>query len=168
MCEYGLLVSSLDSPPSSAPTDEWRSEAARIAAAGRIMECLFAHDVNGNDLKPKCDKLARNIEEARLWGGVHWRSDNLAGMRLGRAIGDLVLNQLRRSGVPPIPARSVGVPDVDDLRTAASSYEVHCGTRDNSWSGGGIVPPEPTSTRSFVAEKTAEHARLYDLDRGTP
>jgi hypothetical protein len=41
------------------------------------------------------DKLASNIAMGRLFAGVHWRSDALAGLRLGEAVALSILRDLR-------------------------------------------------------------------------
>ena len=38
--------------------------------------------------------MADNIGMARLWAGVHWRSDHEAGAKLGQVVACLVLRQL--------------------------------------------------------------------------
>ncbi len=47
-------------------------------------------------------KLAINVGEARLDAGVHWRSDHTFGQRVGRAVADAVIAQMRRDCVVPI------------------------------------------------------------------
>ena len=43
------------------------------------------------------NKLAGNLAMGRGFGGVHWRSDNLAGLRLGEAVAISVLADERRT-----------------------------------------------------------------------
>lgn len=40
------------------------------------------------------DRLADNIGMGRLWAGIHWRSDHIQGMKLGRVVARLVIQQL--------------------------------------------------------------------------
>lgn len=47
------------------------------------------------------DRLAENIGEARIWGGVHWRSDHTFGRRIGAAIARQVIRQLDASLIEP-------------------------------------------------------------------
>ena len=42
------------------------------------------------------DNLDDNIGMGRLWAGIHWRSDHEAGLKLGRTVACLVLQQLAR------------------------------------------------------------------------
>ena len=49
------------------------------------------------------DDLDRNIGMARLWAGVHWRSDHVTGQRLGRDVAGLMIEQLRSGGIPFLP-----------------------------------------------------------------
>jgi hypothetical protein len=39
-------------------------------------------------------RLADNTGVARLWAGVHWRSDHTFGQLVGRAVAELIINQL--------------------------------------------------------------------------
>jgi membrane-associated phospholipid phosphatase len=82
------------------------------------------------DYREELDRLADNIGLARLWAGVHWRSDHLAGNRLGRTVACLVLDQLRRSGIPlvPPPAQCYDVPPpIGQLEEEAKVFEENCG-----------------------------------------
>jgi membrane-associated phospholipid phosphatase len=70
-------------------------------------------------------RLANNIGEARLWGGVHWLSDHVAGQKIGRSAAQAVIKQLRDDCVPVLPVplpecNSTGVPpDNAEIRTQA-------------------------------------------------
>lgn len=44
--------------------------------------------------------LAQDIGFARLWGGVHWRSDHVFGQAVGSAAADAVIAQLREDCIP--------------------------------------------------------------------
>jgi hypothetical protein len=44
------------------------------------------------------DLMGENIGQARLWAGVHWRSDHEAGNKLGRTVACLVIKQLNDMG----------------------------------------------------------------------
>lgn len=46
-------------------------------------------------------RMANNIGEARLWAGVHWISDHLAGQRIGRSAAQAVIEVLQRDCIPP-------------------------------------------------------------------
>ena len=39
--------------------------------------------------------LAEEAASSRLWGGIHFRSDNVDGLELGRAVGALVIDRIR-------------------------------------------------------------------------
>lgn len=41
--------------------------------------------------------MADEAAVSRLWGGIHFRSDNDEGLRLGRAVGDAVVAQLQKA-----------------------------------------------------------------------
>lgn len=51
-------------------------------------------------------RLANNVGEARLWAGVHWLSDHLAGQRIGRAAAEAVIAQFQGDCVPAVDTRS--------------------------------------------------------------
>jgi hypothetical protein len=59
------------------------------------------------------DFMGENIGLARMWAGVHWRSDHEAGNKLGRTVACLVIKQLNDMGAlddpfilcPPEPKR---------------------------------------------------------------
>jgi hypothetical protein len=48
-------------------------------------------------------RLADNIGMARLWAGVHWRSDHTYGQLVGTAVAEMIIAQLRGSGIPRFP-----------------------------------------------------------------
>jgi hypothetical protein len=48
-------------------------------------------------------RLADNTGLARLWAGVHWRTDHTFGQRVGTAVADLVIDQLKATGIPRFP-----------------------------------------------------------------
>jgi hypothetical protein len=91
------------------------------AAASRILEYFFSPDTLDKDdsqvdqlvpadederirssawVAQQLRRMADNIGEARIWGGVHWRSDHTFGQRVGHAVADLVIEQLRGDCVP--------------------------------------------------------------------
>jgi len=52
----------------------------------------------GTTLKVEIDNMADNIGMGRLWAGIHWRSDHEAGMKLGRTVARMVIEQLQDMG----------------------------------------------------------------------
>lgn len=93
-------------------------------AASELLSFFFP------DYREELDRLADNIGIARLWAGVHWRSDHTAGNKLGRTVACLVIDQLKRSGIPlvPPPAHCDDVPpDVAWLEEEAKNLEENCG-----------------------------------------
>jgi hypothetical protein len=68
------------------------------AAASRLLMYFFRDDYSQKQLQ----KLADNIGEARLWAGVHWRSDHEFGQRVGNAVAEAIIDQLLSDCVPPI------------------------------------------------------------------
>ena len=68
------------------------------AAGGELLAAFFP------DLRAEFEQLADNAGVARLWAGIHYRSDHLWGMELGRCVAQHVIVQLRRNCIcPPDP-----------------------------------------------------------------
>jgi membrane-associated phospholipid phosphatase len=74
------------------------------------------------DLRGQFDQLADNAGIARLWAAIHYRSDHLQGMELGRCVAREVIRQLQRSCIcPPDPCDPPG--DCDKPPTDAELEE---------------------------------------------
>lgn len=76
-------------------------------------EVLFKRFPSGSEdignprwLAAELRRLANNIGEARLWAGVHWVSDHVAGQKIGRAAAEAVIAKLRANCIPPVDERS--------------------------------------------------------------
>jgi membrane-associated phospholipid phosphatase len=97
------------------------------AAASYMLEYFFSPDTLGTPddqlfkqfpagaataqslLKPgwiaaELRRLANNIGEARLWAGVHWVSDHVAGQRIGRAAAQAVIDTFLKDIICPFEA----------------------------------------------------------------
>jgi hypothetical protein len=111
------------------------------AAASRVLGCLFEGYVDprsplkGLDWKKEFETLADNIGRARLYGGVHWESDHLFGRDVGEAVGDLVIDQLNRSGILPQADSPICPPDPGLLDKQAKEFGRHCGKGDERFCG---------------------------------
>lgn len=91
-------------------------------AASEILSFFFP------DYRREFDRLADNAGMARLWAGIHWRSDHVEGMKLGRCVACLIVDQLRNSGIPLVPAEpSDNPPSINDLQDEAGQYSPACG-----------------------------------------
>jgi membrane-associated phospholipid phosphatase len=42
--------------------------------------------------------LAEEANESRIWAGIHYRSDTVAGAALGRAVANKVIDRARKDG----------------------------------------------------------------------
>jgi hypothetical protein len=42
--------------------------------------------------------LAEQAEESRVWAGIHYRSDIVAGAAVGRAVAEKVIDRARKDG----------------------------------------------------------------------
>lgn len=72
------------------------------AAAARLLIEFFPR------YREQLCRMADNIGLARLWAGVHWRSDHTFGQKVGTAVAELVIEQLRASGIPRFPTPRPG------------------------------------------------------------
>ena len=106
------------------------------AAASYVLGCFLP------EFKEDFDKLADNIGEARIWGGVHWRSDHDFGQLVGRTVGELVIRQLNKSGIVVCPEPNSKVPKRDDLEAAAKQFDSNCGEADNNFCSGVDCPTQ--------------------------
>jgi membrane-associated phospholipid phosphatase len=90
------------------------------AAASHILEYFFSPDTldtpddelfaavpsgrtditNQKWIAAELRRLANNIGHARLWAGVHWLDDHIAGQKIGRSAAQAVIEQLERDCVP--------------------------------------------------------------------
>lgn len=75
------------------------------AAASEVLSYFFP------DYTGEFTKLADNAGMARLWAGIHYRSDHIQGMKLGRCVARLIIEQIEHSCVVR--------PDQCDLATAS-------------------------------------------------
>jgi membrane-associated phospholipid phosphatase len=66
-------------------------------AASEILSFFFP------DYREELDRLADNTGLARMWAGIHYRSDHINGNRLGRAVAQLVIEDILASCVPRFP-----------------------------------------------------------------
>ncbi len=64
-------------------------------AASDILSYFFP------DFTEEFDRLADNCGMARLWAGIHWRSDHVEGVKLGRCVARMVIEQLEASCICP-------------------------------------------------------------------
>jgi hypothetical protein len=53
-------------------------------------------------------RLADNTGVARLWAGVHWRTDHTFGQLVGRAVAELIVNQLIGAGIVEVDPTVTG------------------------------------------------------------
>ena len=117
-------------------------------AASELLSFFFP------DYRRELDFLADNTGMARMWAGIHWRADHENGLRLGRAVACLLIEQLRTSGIPMIaPPRNDNAvpPTVQQLQTQADAFAGRCGNNESSAVPGFIqkpsVPCEPPGPR---------------------
>jgi membrane-associated phospholipid phosphatase len=95
------------------------------AAASHVLGCFFPRYRGSFRL------LANNIGRARIWAGVHWFQDHLAGQRIGSTVGRLVMDQLNRSGIAVQPSPLIEVPDQAQLRRIEDEFYRRSRSPDN-------------------------------------
>jgi len=120
------------------------------AAASEILSYFFPDDA------AEFDNLANNIGLARLWAGVHWRTDHEAGAALGRCVARRIIRQLEEGCVtaapgccdrsdpcPPIPSKH----DLDECARACckqrEDHAVAAEARSEAVSGEGHEHAQP-------------------------
>lgn len=112
-------------------------------AASVVLGCLFP------DFDADFQLLADNIGWARLWGGVHWRSDHEFGQKVGAAVGKLVIDQLNHTGI--LPAHQLiehKPPGPVDLNARDEAFGEKCSSstsdfRQGIWPGKNVVQQVP-------------------------
>jgi membrane-associated phospholipid phosphatase len=97
-------------------------------AASEILSYFFP------DYAGEFSKLADNTGMARLWAGIHYRSDHIQGMKLGRCVARLIIRQIEESCiVRPDPCDqgecSARPPSNDDLCRCAERFCKCCHDR---------------------------------------
>jgi hypothetical protein len=115
------------------------------AAASEVLSYFFP------DYAGEFDDLADNAGLARLWAGIHWRSDHTGGQLLGRFVAQRVIAQLRNScaTAPPDPCDPgppcPPIPTADDLKVCANAC---CDEKPTGGNEAGSRSARTTSSRS--------------------
>lgn len=108
------------------------------AAASYVLGCLIGKFIP--EWKIEFDLLADNIGEARIWGGVHWRTDHDFGQKIGRLVGKRVIRQLNVSGILPEAAVRTMPPPRETLESEATQFKKQCGKNSNDFCAEGFNP----------------------------
>ncbi len=66
-------------------------------AASELLSWFFP------DYREEFNRLADNAGMAMLWAGIHYRSDHIQGMKLGRCVACMVIEDLKMSGIARTP-----------------------------------------------------------------
>jgi membrane-associated phospholipid phosphatase len=61
-------------------------------AAAAVLSYLYPEDAA--EFRAKAEEASNS----RLWGGIHWRSDNEVGMAVGTKVGELVVERAKTDG----------------------------------------------------------------------
>jgi len=119
--DLGFHVSKQGSPGTPRHPAYPSGHSTYSGAASEIISWFFPQ------YREELDRLADNIGMARLWAGIHWRSDHVEGMKLGRTVARLVIDQLVRSGVPQFAIPPQAPPSQEDLEKQAEQFAANCG-----------------------------------------
>ncbi|WP_198159788.1 PEPxxWA-CTERM sorting domain-containing protein [Sphingomonas horti] len=87
--------------PSYASAHSIQSGAAAAVLLDLVADQAFCNTI-GPDMRcfSGIAQAAQDAADSRLWGGIHWRFDNEAGLAAGDAIGRWTLAQSAFNGVP--------------------------------------------------------------------
>ncbi len=94
--------------------------ATYAGAASELLSYFFP------DYTEEFDRLADNIGMARLWAGIHWRSDCENGMALGRCVAQIVIEELEDSCICPV---DICTPPANCAKPPAEKELTHCRDR---------------------------------------
>lgn len=118
------------------------------AAASTVLGCLFTNykdprpALKGFKWKEEFVRLGEDIGIARFYGGVHWESDHVLGRRLGTVVGEIVIEQLKKSGIPRIAEKMTDPPPAQQVENEAEQFEKDCGRGTANFCKGIVPPPE--------------------------
>lgn len=115
------------------------------AAASEILSYFFP------DYAGEFDDLADNAGIARLWAGIHWRTDHTAGQLLGRFVARRLIKQIRESCATALPDPCVPVPPCTPIPTI--------GELDTCANICCQVAPEPEPDKGSSAKTTSAQSR---------
>ena len=94
----GYLLSAPRPSPGTPRHPAYPSGHSTVGGAASAIIAYFFPDFHGD-----CEDLADNAGMARLWAGIHYRSDHEFGIAVGRAVAQLVIDDLMRDGVTAMP-----------------------------------------------------------------
>ena len=71
--------------------------------SGAVAEVLaFLFPTRAKDFHDKAEEAANS----RLWGGIHWRADNVVGMQVGAKVGQAVIERAKTDGAPAFGSKA--------------------------------------------------------------
>jgi membrane-associated phospholipid phosphatase len=93
----GMAAPSLPTPGTPRHPAYPSGHSTYSAAATRLLIEFFPQ------YREQLCRLADNIGLARMWAGIHWRTDHTYGQSVGAAVAELIIAQLRATGIPRFP-----------------------------------------------------------------
>jgi hypothetical protein len=134
------------------------------AAASEVLSYFFP------DYTGEFDKLADNAGMARLWAGIHYRSDHVQGARLGRCVAQIIIDQLREScfGRPDACAASDCAecpPTCKELEECARRFCDCCKNKPapTKCDESGVDTPANSEQEQETASGAQQHAESTDV-----
>lgn len=130
------------------------------AAASELLSYFFP------DYTADFDDLADNTGLARLWAGIHWRSDHECGARLGRCVARIIIGQLQNDGVAPLFDRPCQPIDYCEMPPKPGSLPC-CRNRTGEPVAPPAEPKQPTRKAGEMTE-SAEKETAQSPQKGAP
>lgn len=129
-------------------------------AASEILSFFFP------DYTAEFDMLADNAGMARLWAGIHWRSDHEQGMKLGRCVAREIIKQLQQGCICPpnvcvSPDPCAPPPSYEELVECAKQFKECCGHKNgyepesSQSKGGGAISSEASRDQAQSPQEGA-------------
>lgn len=94
--EDGVGQGDLDTRKPSPGTPRHPAYPAGHSITGGVASALLSYFFP--DEATELNKIGENSGMARLWAGIHYRSDHTAGIAMGKAIAELIIERLKNDG----------------------------------------------------------------------
>lgn len=112
------------------------------------------------DYTAEFDQMADNTGMARLWAGIHWRSDHEQGQRLGRCVAREIINTLQRGCICPpdvccMPNPCQKPPSHGDLERCERQFRACCHGKGHEGAAQGPQQGAPAGSSGEVAKEQA-------------
>jgi hypothetical protein len=139
-----------DPSPGTPRHPAYPSGHSTIGGAGSEILSFFFPDYTA-----EFDQLADNSGMARLWAGIHWRSDHEQGVKLGRCVARMILGKLQEGCICPpnvcgTPEPCGKPPSYGDVVKSARAFSDCCRRKKE------YETDEPASSEEDASEQLEE------------